>query len=62
MKSETEIRKKVIELKKSIDDLYHQLGKVQVWNASNDLVCELCEALVMKKIDEIFSNEWVLGE
>lgn len=43
-------------LKVETYDLYHKLGKVEVWKASNDEVCDMCEEFVHKKINEIFSD------
>jgi len=39
-------------IREKIKDLYHQIGKVKVWNASNDVVCDLCE----EKVDEIINE------
>ena len=39
-------------IREKIKDLYHQIGKVEVWNASNDVVCDLCE----EKVDEIINE------
>lgn len=49
-------RERVEELKKSIDNLYRQFNKGELWSWSNDTVCEECESLVLIKIDEIFGS------
>ncbi|MFA5407087.1 MAG: hypothetical protein WC307_07045 [Candidatus Nanoarchaeia archaeon] len=36
----------------SICDLYHELGKVKVFSVSQDVVCDMCEELVLKKIKD----------
>ena len=41
------------EVKKRIKDLYHQIGKVEVWRAGNDEVCDLCEERVNGIIDQL---------
>ena len=43
------------ELKKSINDLYLKFDS-NLWALSNDVVCEKCEELVLKKIDEVFGK------
>lgn len=42
----------VEQLKADITDLYHKIGKAEVWRASNDVVCDLCEEYIKKKIEE----------
>ena len=42
-------------LKKSIEDLYHRIGKAEVWRAGgSDVVCDMCEDFMIKKIDKAF--------
>lgn len=41
-------------LKERINDLYHKIGKVEVWCKSNDEVCDMCEEFVLKEIDYCF--------
>jgi len=48
-------------LKKDITDLYHKIGKVEVWEASNDVVCEMCEEYVISMINKWFGGkEWLV--
>jgi hypothetical protein len=48
-------RKKIQETKdnlhKELYDLYHKIGKTEVWRASNDGVCDMCEDHALKQID-----------
>lgn len=46
----------VEKLKQEIDDLYHKIGKTEVWRAGNDVVCDMCEEFVKEKIDEVFGE------
>ena len=41
-------------LKDKINDLYHKLGKADVWGYGNDEVVDLCEEHIKKAIDECF--------
>lgn len=45
------------EIELLIDDLYHKVGKVNVWRASNDVVCDLCEEYIKKKLKELSEKE-----
>jgi hypothetical protein len=41
-----------------IEDLYHSVGKVEVWRANNpDLVCDLCEEYVKKVINAVAASD-----
>jgi len=44
-----------------VNDLYHKLGKVKVWNASNDEVYDMCEDYIKKvfklAFKDIFEDE-----
>jgi hypothetical protein len=44
------------DLKYETDDLYRQLGKLNVWAATNEEVCDMCEVLVKKHINEVFEH------
>jgi len=49
-------RDRVIQLRDSIFNMYHKIGKSTVWSVSNDEVADLCEQFVYTKIDEIFGK------
>ena len=47
------LKQKVRDFGNSIDDLYHQVGKVTAWSVGSDIVCDLCEELVKEKFKEL---------
>lgn len=49
-------------LKEQIDNLYHKFPKGDVWRASNDTVCDMCEEYMIKKIDETFPDLFPSGD
>lgn len=55
--AEKDMKEKIEKLKKEISDLYHSVGKIEVWRANNDGVCDLCEDYVLKKIEELFGEK-----
>ena len=48
---------RIIKLKNEITDLYHKIGKIEVWSAGNDEVCDMCEEYVLEKIKEIWNKK-----
>lgn len=42
--------------KQEIYDSYHKIGRVEIWNASNDLVCDIVEERAIKIIEEAFKE------
>jgi len=43
-------------LKDEIDNLYRKFPKGDIWRASNDQVCDMCEEYMKKKIAEAFPD------
>jgi len=51
-KVEKEARRNILkEVNNIVDDLYHKVG--DVWSISNDVVCDLCEEYIKKKLKEL---------
>lgn len=44
-------------LKIKVNNLYKKLPKVEVWNASKDVVCDMCEEKVLEIIDKLLEGE-----